>query len=152
MSKHVRKMCRVLTSSQRNFSSFWICRVELVFVNCTHFAVYLLGQTKLRKKKTICTSSPFSFSFSLEKVKIIWWLVINILRSAAMTEYKSKKKTLCICSFYANSTVHMIQSHAEFLLFIVLVAVFFSGKQKRQARFRQLKPDLKGVLDFHVDR
>lgn len=46
----------------------------------------------------------------------------------------------------------MIQSHAEFLLFIVLVAVFFSGKQKRQARFRQLKPDLKGVLDFHVDR
>lgn len=45
----------------------------------------------------------------------------------------------------------MIQSHAEFLLFIVLVAVFFSGKQKRQARFRQLIPDLKGVLDFHVD-
>lgn len=58
---------------------------------------------------------------------------------------------LCICSFYANLTVHMIQSHAEFLLFIVLVAVFFSGKQKRQARFRQLIPDLKGVLDFHVD-
>lgn len=83
-------------------------------------------------------------------MKIIWWSVINILFGCCDGLQIKAVEMLCICSYLRifNITWLKVMQNCSCNL---LLDVYILG-QTKASRFRQVKPDLKGVLDFHTDR